>query len=71
MPKSSSYLFILRAWSEDGRWRWSLLQSGAADRVGFSNLDELYLYLSAAVSGANDAQNEDSEPNQDSEGDKH
>lgn len=58
MPKNSSYLFILRAWSEDGRWRYSLLENGAADRVGFPSLDELYLYLSELTSAVDDEQDE-------------
>lgn len=63
MEKNSSYLFILRAWSEDGRWRWSLLPNGEAERIGFPNLDELYLYLSAVTSGSDDKQKRDGELN--------
>ncbi len=59
--ENSSYLFLLRAWSEDGRWRWSLLPNGAAERIGFPNLDELYLYLSAVTLGSDDEQNQDGE----------
>lgn len=58
MQENSDYLFLLRAWPEDGRWRWSLMRSGAAERIGFPSLDELYLYLSTLTSGADDEQSE-------------
>jgi hypothetical protein len=59
MLKNSSYLFVLRAWSEDGRWRWSLLENGATDRVGFPSLDELYLYLASLTAAMDDEQGDD------------
>jgi hypothetical protein len=47
MKPSRNHLFVLRAWLEDGRWRYSLMRSGESERIGFSNLDSLYLYLSS------------------------
>lgn len=47
MEASKNYLFLLRAWNEGGNWRWSLLPTGESDRLGFLDLDSLYLYLSS------------------------
>lgn len=62
MQENRSFVFILRAWPEEGsegdRWRWSLMENDAAERIGFPSLDELYLYLSALTSGSNGEQNE-------------
>ncbi len=55
MEVSESYLFILRVWQEGDRWRWSLMKTGETDRLGFSDLDSLYLYLSSLTEGSREA----------------
>jgi hypothetical protein len=74
MTQQDNYLFTLRCWGEDGHWRWSLKKSGEGTRIGFPDLDSLYLYLSRLTEGdesrpENDpaAQNEQAEPHEGSE----
>jgi hypothetical protein len=55
MEAPQDYVFILRAWQEGGRWRWSLMRTGDTDRLGFSDLDSLYLFLSSLTEGPEDA----------------
>ena len=47
METTENCLFILRGWSEGGEWRWSLQENGKSDRLGFPDLDSLYLYLAS------------------------
>jgi hypothetical protein len=61
MEASKDHLFILRVWQEGGSWRWSLLKTGESDRLGFPDLDSLYLYLSSLTMGSAQA---DDTPNQ-------
>ena len=62
METSSSYLFILRMWYEGGQWRWSLKRAGEPDRLGFPDLDSLYLYLSALTEGSIEADESKPDP---------
>lgn len=55
MEASQNYLFILRVWQEGDRWRWSLMRTDETDRLGFSDLDSLYLYLSSLTEGSEEA----------------
>ena len=55
MEPPIGYMFILRAWQEGDRWRWSLMQTGKTDRLGFSDLDSLYLFLSSLTEESEDA----------------
>lgn len=51
MNMQETYHFSLKCWGEDGRWRWSLKKSDQEDRIGFPDLDSLYLYLSRLTEG--------------------
>ena len=51
MTQQDTFLFTLRCWGEDGHWRWSLKKAGEDDRIGFPDLDSLYLYLSQLTEG--------------------
>jgi len=62
MEPSESYVFILRGWQEGSEWRWSLLSSGDRRRLGFADLDGLYLYLSSLTIGEEE---EDKKPGSD------
>jgi hypothetical protein len=52
MEASKNHLFILRAWQEGSEWRWSLMKIGEPSRLGFPDLDSLYLYLSSLTTGS-------------------
>jgi hypothetical protein len=47
MDKAENHLFILRAWQDGGAWRWSLQDNDKNERLGFPDLDSLYLHLSS------------------------
>lgn len=49
MESSRDYVFILRGWQEGSEWRWSLLSSSDKRRLGFADLDGLYLYLASLM----------------------
>ncbi|MFN2224541.1 MAG: hypothetical protein PVJ75_09240 [Chloroflexota bacterium] len=55
METPRGYVFILKAWQEGDRWRWSLMRTGKTDRLGFSDLDSLYLFLSSLTEGSEEA----------------
>lgn len=50
MDTTRNYLFLLRTWQEGSEWRWLLQQASTEERLGFSDLDALYLYLTSLTS---------------------
>lgn len=53
-PSQQSYL--LRLWPEDAQWRASLQQVATNERVGFADLQSLFLFLQAQT-GISDKKN--------------
>lgn len=55
MDASEDLLFVLRGWREGNTWRWSLVRSTDQQRLGFADLDSLYLFLAAQTAGTGEA----------------
>ena len=64
MSPQENCLFTLRCWGEDGHWRWSLKRVGDETRIGFPDLDSLYLYLSRLTESGESEPREGPEPSQ-------
>lgn len=46
-PSGPRHVFVLRAWHNGIAWRWSILTNDEPERLGFADLDSVYLYLAS------------------------